>query len=96
MSRADEPPTAGRRYHRAEHPPSSIAGVLGCMRREVGIELDRFSLHESSFSDASQKAELARLQLENNILQEKMVNEKRKVAILEVSTDLSLSPSSHL
>ena len=32
----------------------------------------------------AQNDEIARLQLENNILQEKITNEKRKVSILEV------------
>jgi hypothetical protein len=33
---------------------------------------------------AAQNDELARIQLENGVLQEKVINEKRKVSILEV------------
>jgi len=36
------------------------------------------------FRCVTQNDEIARLQLENNILQEKLTNEKRKVSILEV------------
>lgn len=37
-----------------------------------------------AFSFAAQNDEIARLQLDNNILQEKITNEKRKVSILQV------------
>jgi hypothetical protein len=41
-------------------------------------------LEVSIFRCTAQNDEIARLQLENNILQEKITNEKRKVSILEV------------
>lgn len=40
----------------------------------------------SSFRCTTQNDEIARLQLENNIFQEKLTNEKRKVSILQVKT----------
>ena len=38
-----------------------------------------------------QNDEIARLQLENGVLQEKFTNEKRKVSLLEVVSFLSLT-----
>jgi hypothetical protein len=43
-----------------------------------------FLFYDDSIRYGTQNDEIARLQLENGVLQEKITNEKRKVSILEV------------